>query len=404
LATSNLDPQLSAILESISRDEVIELTRALVRIPSVTGHEGLEISHFMANWLERQDLVAGIQEVGPERANVYASVPGQRPGPRVLLNGHLDTKPGDHMTIDPFGGEVKDGRLYGRGSCDMKGPVAAEMVATAAIARAVRGGMALGGTLVFGSEVGEDGGGWKFNELIDGPGACDIGICGEPTKLQLHVGCRGSFPLRIRTIGRATHTGTAYQGINAIEKMCPVIPALYALPCFHRVDPLWGRAPINAMVIQGGGKVTSSVPDECVVQFDIRLNPDLPPAEVEEAINSELARLQAADPELKLQVEKGRMDGDRIWNGRAASHVPPDDPLVTTVRAAIEEATGHTTALAGFPGGCSTMLMLDRGIKSVIYGPGDLEQAHSANEWVDVEQLYQAARAYAAIAYRLLSP
>jgi acetylornithine deacetylase/succinyl-diaminopimelate desuccinylase-like protein len=404
LTTSTTDPRLSAILATISRDEVVELARALVQIPSITGREGLEISRFMANWLEQRGLEAGIQEVGPERANVYARVPGNAPRPRVLLNGHLDTKPGDNMTIDPFGGELKDGRLYGRGSCDMKGPVAAEMVATAAIARAVRGGLELGGTLLFGSEVGEDGGGWKFDELIEGPGACDIGICGEPTKLQLHVGCRGSFPLRVRTIGRATHTGTAYQGINAIEKMCTVIPALYALPCFHRADPLWGRAPINAMVIQGGGKVTASVPDECVVRFDIRLNPDLPPEEVETAIDAEFVRLQAADPELKLEVEKRTMVGDRIWSGRAASHLPPDDPLVTSVRGAVEAATGRSPELAGFPGGCSTMLMLDRGIKSVVYGPGDLEQAHSADEWVDVEQLYQAARAYAAIAYCLLSP
>jgi acetylornithine deacetylase/succinyl-diaminopimelate desuccinylase-like protein len=257
--------------------------------------------------------------------------------------------------------------------------------------------------LLFGSEVGEDGGGWKFNELIDGPCACDVGICGEPTKLELHVGCRGGFPLKIRTIGRATHTGTAYTGINAIEKMCQVIPALYALPCFHRVDPLWGRSPINAMVIQGGGKVTASVPDECTVQFDIRLNPDLPPQEVEAAIDGELARLQAADPELKLEVEKGRWIGNVHWTGRPAEHVRPDDPLVQTVSEAVAAATGQSPKLAGFPGGCSTGIMLRRGIKSVIYGPGDLEQAHSADEWVDVEQLYQAARAYAAIAYRLLA-
>jgi acetylornithine deacetylase/succinyl-diaminopimelate desuccinylase-like protein len=403
LATSSADRRLKAILDSISRDEVIDLARSLVQIPSITGREGLEISRFMAAWLERNGLEAGIQEVGPERANVYARVPGTGPAPRLLLNGHLDTKPGDNMTIDPFGGELKDGRLYGRGSCDMKGPVAAEMIATAAIARAARSGARLGGTLVFGSEVGEDGGGWKFNELIDGPGACDIGICGEPTKLQLHIGCRGGYPLRVRTIGRATHTGTAYQGINAIEKMCAVVPALYALPCFHQVDSLWGRSPINAMVIQGGGKVSASVPDECTVQFDIRLNPDLPPDEVEVAIDAELTRLQAADPQLKLEVEKGRMVGGRMWRGRPAAHLSPDDPLVGTVREAIEEATGHQTELAGFPGGCSTMLMLERGIKSVIYGPGDLEQAHSADEWVDVEQLYQAARAYASIAYRLLS-
>jgi succinyl-diaminopimelate desuccinylase len=394
------DLRLQAILESISRDDVVALARSLVQIPSITGREGLEISRFMAHWLENCGVEAGLQEVGPDRANVYARLEGSEPGPRVLLNGHLDTKPADNMTIDPFSGQVIDGRLYGRGSCDMKGPVAAEMVAMKAISAS---GITLRGTLLFGSEVGEDGGGWRFDELIEGPCACDVGICGEPTNLELHIGCRGGFPLQIRTIGRATHTGTAYSGVNAIEKMCEIIPALYALPCFHRVDPLWGRSPINAMIIQGGGKVSASVPDECVVRFDIRLNPDLPPEEVEAAIDGELARLKANDPELKIEVEKSFQVGDRIVRSRPAAYLALDDAFVTTVGDAIAEAIGERPRLAGFPGGCSTGLMLRRGIKSVIFGPGDLEQAHSADEWVDVEQLYRAARGYAAIAYRLLA-
>jgi acetylornithine deacetylase/succinyl-diaminopimelate desuccinylase-like protein len=340
-----------------------------------------------------------LQHVGEGRANVYGRIEGARPGPRLLLNGHLDTKPGDSMTIDPYGGEIVGDRLYGRGSCDMKGPVAAEMIAMKAIARS---GVALNGTLIFGSEVGEDGGGWKFDELITGPGACDVGICGEPTKMELHIGCRGGYPIRIRTIGRATHTGTAYTGVNAILKMCKVILALYDLPCFHRVDPLWGRSPINAMIISGGGKVSASVPDECEVRFDIRLNPDLPPADVESAIEGALARLQSEDPELKLEVIRGARFGHEVYHGRAADYVPVDDPLVATVADAVEAATGNRPKLAGFPGGCSTALMLQRGIPSVIFGPGNLEQAHSVDEWVDVEQLYQAARAYAAMAYRML--
>ena len=133
----------------------------------------------------------------------------------------------------------------------------------------------LRGSLLFGSEVGEDGGGWRFDDLIDGPCACDVGICGEPTNLELHVGCRGVYPLIIRTIGRATHTGFAYSGINAIQKMAAVISAMYALPCFHEVDPLWERSPINAMIISGGGKVSASVPDR--VSDSLRHPPESQP-------------------------------------------------------------------------------------------------------------------------------
>lgn len=393
------DDRLSQIFAEIDPDETIALARDLVQIPSVTGHEGLEISRFMADWLERNGISAGLQQVGDERANVYAQIIGSQPGPRLLLNGHLDTKPGDSMVIDPFGGEIRDGRLWGRGSCDMKGPVACEMIAMKAIARS---GVPFRGTLLFGSEVGEDGGGWRFDDLIDGPCACDVGICGEPTNLELHVGCRGFYPLRIHTIGRATHTGTAYAGVNAIQKMCGVILALYDLPCFHRVDPIWGRNPINAMIIRGGGKVSSSVPDECVVQFDIRLNPDLPPEEIDRLVRAEVARLQSQDPELHLEIHIGREGSESMINSRGASAIPLDDPLIRDVADAVELATGRRPKLAGFPGGCSTALMLRRGIRSVIFGPGDLQQAHSVDEWIEIDQLHQAARAYAAIAYRTL--
>lgn len=400
MAHSSPGTELNQILQSIDRDDTINLARELVRIPSISGREGLRISEFIEDWLRGAGLEAGLQHVGEGRANVYGRVPGPGAGPRLLLNGHLDTKPADDMTIDPFGGDVRDGRLYGRGSCDMKGPLAALMIATKAIARSR---VALRGTLIFGSEVGEDGGGWRISDLLEGPGACDIGICGEPTKLELHVGCRGVYPLKIRTIGRATHTGTAYTGINAIEKMCAIIPALYALPCFHWSDPVWGRSPINAMIISGGGKVSASVPDECECRFDIRLNPDLTPAILDVEIAATLDRLQQADPELRIEVEKVVDFGGTVYQPRAATYLPADDPLVGQVAGAIAEVRGEAPRLGGFPGGCSITPMADHGIRSVVYGPGNLEQAHSVDEWIDVDEIYQAAKVYAAVAYRILA-
>ena len=393
------DSRLAGIIASIDREETIDLARSLVRIPTISGREGLSISEFMADWLRDARVEPGLQHVGPERANVIGRLGGMRPGTRLLLNGHLDTKPADTMTIDPFSGDVVDGRLYGRGSCDMKGPVAAMMIAMKALAGI---GTDLNGTLLFGSEVGEDGGGWRFDDLIDGPCACDVGICGEPTNLELHVGCRGFYPLKVRTIGRATHTGFAYSGINAIQKMCSVIPALYNLQCFHQVDPLWGRSPINAMIIAGGGKVSASVPDECDVRFDIRLNPNLSPVEVERIIEVELDRLMAGDPELKLIIEKPEMKPDQETGGTPASHLLPNHPVVESVARATARVTGARPVLAGFPGGCSTALMHMRGIPSVVIGPGNLLQAHTVDEWIDVDQIYEAAKIYASIAYEFL--
>ena len=114
-------PRLAEIIASIDRDETIALASSLVQIPTITGHEGLAISEFMADWLRDAGVEPGLQPIASDRANVFGRLGGNHPGTRLLLNGHLDTKPANSMTIDPFAGNILDGRLYGRGSCDMKG-------------------------------------------------------------------------------------------------------------------------------------------------------------------------------------------------------------------------------------------------------------------------------------------
>jgi|DewCreStandDraft_2_1066082.scaffolds.fasta_scaffold02864_6 acetylornithine deacetylase/succinyl-diaminopimelate desuccinylase-like protein len=392
-----LSPQEQAVLDLIDPQETVDLAGRLVQIPSLTGREGPAISQLMATWLEEAGAQVRLQEVEPGRVNVLARLEGRGPGPRLLLNGHLDTKPVENMTIDPFAATVRAGRLYGRGACDMKAALAAQMVALKALARS---GRPFGGEVLFGSEVGEEGGGWRFLDLLAALGGCDLAIIGEPTGLAVHLGQRGVFPILVRTRGRATHTGTADQGVNAIEKMARVILTLYALPCFHRVDPLWGRSPINVQEIHGGGKVTAAVPDECVANFDIRLNPDLPPETLQAAIEECLAGLRAVDP--ALQVEWTFRSQGGTAGGRPARWLPPDHPLVQTMAAVVTAVLGTPARLGGFPGGCAAGPLLERGIPAVICGPGDLAQAHSADEWVAIEQVVAAARVYALAALRLL--
>jgi succinyl-diaminopimelate desuccinylase len=398
-----LDDRTAAVLAHVSEEETLELTRQLVRIPSVTGQEGRQISEHMAAWLRDAGLESGLQEAEPDRINVWARVDGASPGMRLLLNGHLDTKPVENMTIDPFGADVKDGRLYGRGACDMKAAVAAAMIATRALKRS---GIPFSGTLLFGSEVGEEGGGWRLTDLVDGPCQCDAIICCEPTELDLHLGARGGFPAVVTVKGLATHTGTAYKGVNAIEKMSKVITAMYAMPCWQRVDPIWGRSPINSMEIHGGGKVTASVPDECQTQFDIRLNPDLPPEKLAADLNALFERLRAEDPQLNVGWNFRQFytaPGLAVSGGRPATEMPQDHPLVVSTLDAAEIATGVRPKLAGFPGGCSAGVLRRRdGTEGVIIGPGNLEQAHSADEWIEIDQISRAVRIYAALAVRLL--
>jgi acetylornithine deacetylase/succinyl-diaminopimelate desuccinylase-like protein len=281
----------------------------------------------------------------------------------------------------------------------MKAALAAMMVALAAISAAR---VPLSGRLIFGAEVGEEGGGWRLLDLLAGPGQADAVICGEPTNLELHIGNRGWFQCSLRTTGVATHSGTAREGINAIEKMATVVTAVYGLRCFQPDDPIWGRSPVNAQFIHGGGKVTGAVADECVVHFDIRLNPDLSPDHLANELESALAGLRQRDPQLRVEWEY-RPDWPQDLPAAApAVHLPPTHPFVTAVAGAFETVTGAPPRFAGFPGGCAAGICLERGTPAVVLGPGSLAQAHSADEWVEVDQIAVAARVYALAALRVL--
>ncbi|GIW07094.1 MAG: putative metallohydrolase YodQ [Dehalococcoidia bacterium] len=386
-------PPIDRVLESIDAAETVALAQQLIRIPSITGREGTAISTTVAEWLTAHGIPAEVQEIAPGRLNVVGRIEGAAPGPRLLLNGHLDTKPFDGMVIDPTGAVIRDGRLWGRGACDMKSAIAAVLVA----ARAVReSGELRRGTLLVGFEVGEEGGGWTFPQLIGGPGACDAMICAEPTNLEVHLGARGGMPIVVTTFGLATHTGMASQGINAIQKMARVIESLYALPVLAEEEPAWGRSQLNCEQIEGGGKVTASVPDRCELKVDIRLNPGLPPERLGPALEEMFASLRATDPDLKVEW------APRVAPWRA-TQIPLDAPLLAAIESAAARVVGRPPTRAGFPGGCSAMLLLNDGKPAVIFGPGHIQQAHTVDEWIAVEQIPLAARVYAAAALTYLS-
>jgi acetylornithine deacetylase/succinyl-diaminopimelate desuccinylase-like protein len=161
------------------------------------------------------------------------------------------------------------------------------------------------------------------------------------------------------------------------------------------------------MEIHGGGKVTASVPDECTTIFDIRLNPNLPPEKLQADLDGLFERLRKADPQLDVSYKfraLGSAPGLSFSGGRPASEMPPDHPLVQATLDAAEEVNGVRPKLQGFPGGCSMGVLRRRdGTEGVIFGPGNLEQAHSVDEWIEVDQIGKAAKVYAALAARLLA-
>ncbi len=205
------------IVDAIKGKEVIDLASEIVRIPSITGREGKEVPQLLADYLSSAGFNPELRRINNNRFNVFCEMKYKQKGPKLLFEGHYDTVPFEKSNKKSVKGQVVDGRLYGRGSADMKSAIAG-MVVVMKVLNDLR--IPMKGTLVFVSEGGEESDGAGLQLMMsDGSLDCDFAIIGEPTGLQINIGNRGSWINTIKTLGVATHSGVAQQGVNAIEKM-----------------------------------------------------------------------------------------------------------------------------------------------------------------------------------------
>ncbi len=358
---------------------VVELLQALVRLPSVnpTGDPGVGASDtgearcaaLVAEHLGNLGAHAELKEILPGRPNVIGRFPTDRPGkPLLLFCPHVDTVSVRGMTIDPFAAERRDGRVYGRGATDTKGTMAAMLCALAELRdelpRLPREVWFAG---LMGEEAGNEGAAALAADLQGTPDA--FALVGEPTRCDIVHTTKGVTWLRLLTRGRSAHNATPERGENAIFKMADVIrcirdeiiPELAAL-----ADPVLDAPTMGVGTIHGGSKI-NIVPDACVVELDLRTVPAQHHAGFVDEI---AARLRRACGD--LQVEHLR------------SHAPlataPDHACVR----ALEQAGGRCV---GAPWFCDGSLLAAGGIPAVAAGPGDIAQAHTADEWVDENDL-----------------
>ncbi len=380
------------VWKRIESEEVLDLTRDLVRIPSVTEREGLEVSEYVRGWLERCGLEAKLVPAGEERASVVGEL--GRGAPVLVLNAHLDTKWVEGMTVDPFAAEVRDGRLYGRGACDTKGAVAGMMLAARALKEA---GGPRSGTLRLVFEVGEEGRQWAADQLwSEGYLRADWAVVGEPSDGRVQIGNRGRVGGVVRTYGRSTHTATAERGVNAIEKMCEVVRSFLNLPYRQEVDPVWGQPPLNFWKIESEGW-EATVPYQCTAYFDTRIPPSVSPDEVLEQMRGALDRMSRRDPEFHAELP-----GEEVWPKLPAASISPEHKLVREALAALSAVSGEEPRIGANPAMTMAHVLITRGVPAIIYGPGEIARAHTADESVAVTDLVRAARFYAALVARLL--
>jgi succinyl-diaminopimelate desuccinylase len=389
------DAEAVAAAGAVDPGEVMRIARALIAAPSENpGGTEDAAARVAADVLADLGASPRVVRSAQGRPSVVASLGG---GPRPALgwNGHLDVVPaGDLATWPhpPWEGIVADGRLIGRGACDMKGPIAAALAAAAAIRRA---GISLGGRLDLHLAADEEVGGIHGTKVLWEQGLLDQDACivGEPSDLQLGLAERGGAWFTVTARGRAAHGSQPHLGVNAIASLARMIlRADEVLPDIEH--PLLGHPTVNVALIEGG-HAPNAVPDRCVIDVDRRLIPGETLSEVAAGFDRLIERLHREDPGSDIEARC------RAWTDPAEAD--PGSHVAQLCRSAVEEERGGVPADVGFTGITDARFYINEAaIPTVILGPGSLSDAHTAGESVLVEDLVAAARIYARVFVRFL--
>jgi acetylornithine deacetylase len=359
--------------------EVEELLRDLVSIPSVNPRGAdapaeAAVARYVRDWLAARGVPAELREVLPGRPNVIARIPGRDPR-AVLLESHLDTVETSGMTVDPYAGHVSDGRLYGRGACDAKGPLAAFLLAAVALAADPPPC-----EVVLAGVVDEEHGYRGVLHLIEQLEATPVAgaVVGEPTGLVPVVAHKGCVRYTVRTLGSAGHSSRPDEAVNAITLMARVLDHLDAAAPDTPAHPLLGPATRCATRVRGGSG-PNTVPGTCELDVDRRTLPGEDPLAVWRHDRAELSALLP-----------GRIEVDEPFTVDYAL----DTPAGSAVPAALISAVA--TEPSGMPFGTDASKLARAGIPAVVFGPGSLDDAHSARESVALADVAYAAEAVAA--------
>jgi succinyl-diaminopimelate desuccinylase len=352
--------------------------------------------------IERQLAGTGCQltrvESMPGRPSLAAVLEGAGDGPRLVLNGHMDTVAIDDPTrwsVDPFAGEIKDGAVWGRGSVDMKGGLASQI----ACAKALSGMRErLQGALVLHFAAGEECGEPGTLSLIEQGFVGDWGITTEPTGLAIATAERGTGWFEIQITGRSAHAATPTAGANPILAVEDVLARLrrYNEEISARTHPLLGT-PICSVTMLSAGVEQNAVPDSCVLTVDRRLIP----GETHEAVHGELHQLvtDAIGGHRAISAEV-----IPIHHRFEAAEVPTESPFIDVVGRAVHEVTGRPGAITGTPYGSDVRnLVNDARMEAITFGAGDVSLCHCPDERQSLEALRQATLVLTLVSVDLLA-
>ncbi len=396
-----MDPRIVSVGSKVTPEEIASLASDLIRIPSHWDVPAKETGMVQAisDFLDKEKIPFTLQLVEGKRNNIIATIPGSGGGRSLALSGHLDTVPPYDMEVDPFAAEMVDGKIYGRGAVDMKGPVAAMLLTLAAYRRA---GISLKGDLVFAGVLAEETNSDGSETLIRSGFRTDAAIVGEPSDREYAIGHRGLEWIEVEFFGKTAHGGVPQDGVNAIVHAArfinrvqdEIIPKL-AL----RDHPHMGPSVMNFGRIEGGTQ-PSTVADHCVVRMDRRYISS-------ESLDQVIAEYQHVLDELSGEDPTFRAELNLMDLGIMAHfhHVPletsPDDPIVEAVTGSIREVSGVEPRMTTRRGWTDAAIFGHYGkIPTVVFGPGSVSRSHSKAEYITVEELCEGFRTYVSIAAR----
>lgn len=380
------------------QDEIVALLSDLVAIESVNpaykgGQRGeVAVGEYIAAYLRKLDITPQFQEALPWRSNVVGELRGTR-DKTLILEAHMDT-----VTLEPMPDaltpHVRDGRMYGRGACDDKASIAAMLYALKLLQEHGNGDHA---TVLFAATVDEEvayGGVLALVQAqLQAPSRANGAVVGEPTRLVPVIGHKGVERFVIRTRGRAAHTSRLQEGNNAIYQMVEVIRALRETvePRFPaRYIPRVGAPTMCISTIHGGLQV-NMVPDECVIEIDRRTVPGEMPAQVLAEIDAVLDEVRRREPTFQIEREPAAVSD-------FALDTPPGSSIAQAAKRACA-ALDLPSEFGGAPYGTDASKLAEVAhIPSIVLGPGDILQAHTNDEWVEIKQVVQAAEIYAQMA------
>ena len=351
-------------------------------VPAAPGEA--EIAHYIADWLKLAGLEVELVESVPGRPNVVGIARGTGGGKTLILNGHMDTV-GVAGMPDGHQPRIDSGRLYGRGSYDMKGGLAACMIAAAEAKK-----QNLPGDVIFTGVIDEEYASVGTFDLAQRYHA-DAAIIAEPTELQLIIAHRGFVWLEAETIGKAAHGSRPELGVDAIVKMGKVLTEMEKLDLKLRANPthpLLKSGSLHASLIQGGQEL-SSYPERCLLSVERRTIPGETPEMVEGELLQIMEELRRADPSFNAVIRRG-LD-------RSPMETREDADIIRVLQEASVKVRNRLSEITSVPYWTDAAVLSAAGITSVLFGPSGTG-AHAVEEWVDLASVRTCVEIYLATA------